>query len=103
MRTCRGAPCGAGRGRSLAGGLSPRQCPRSVFKQAIERGNLLIAEMTAKELGRLTLADALDLLVLEIEKEPGNQPLDDALAGATTRPVRQPTRPRTSRADSSWS
>jgi hypothetical protein len=44
--------------------------PRSVFKRAIERGNLLIAEMTARELGRLTLADALDLLVLVIEKDP---------------------------------
>jgi hypothetical protein len=41
-----------------------------VFKRAIERGNLLIAEMTARELGRLALADALDLLVLVVEKEP---------------------------------
>jgi hypothetical protein len=41
-----------------------------VFKRAIERGNLLIAEMTARELGRLTLADALDLLALVIEKDP---------------------------------
>jgi hypothetical protein len=41
-----------------------------VFKRAIERGNLLIAEMTARELGRLTLADALDLLGLVVEKDP---------------------------------
>jgi hypothetical protein len=36
----------------------------------VANGNLLIAEMTAREHGRLTLADALDLLVMVVEKDP---------------------------------
>jgi hypothetical protein len=44
--------------------------PRTIFRRAVANGNLLIAEMTARELGRLTLADALDLFVLVIEKDP---------------------------------
>jgi hypothetical protein len=53
--------------------MTAQGSPRSVFKRAIERGNLLIAEMTARELGRLTLADALELLVLVVEKDPGRR------------------------------
>jgi hypothetical protein len=44
--------------------------PRAIFKRAIERGNVVLAEMTARELGRLTLEEALSLLVLYAEKEP---------------------------------
>ena len=46
--------------------------PRAIFKQAIERGNLLIAEMAAREAGNLTLAEALELVCLyaEAEAEP---------------------------------
>jgi hypothetical protein len=36
----------------------------SDFKRAIERGNLLVAEATARELGRLTLEEALRLVLL---------------------------------------
>ncbi len=43
---------------------------RSIFKRAVENGNLLVAEMTARELGRLTLGEALRLLLLYAEKEP---------------------------------
>jgi hypothetical protein len=46
---------------------------RSVFKRAIERGNLPIAEMTAREMGHIWLADALSLTVLAIEKAPGKR------------------------------
>ena len=38
--------------------------PRALFKRAIERGNLVVADATARELGQLSLADALDLLAL---------------------------------------
>jgi hypothetical protein len=44
--------------------------PRSIFQRAVERGNLVTAEATARELGRLTLEEALRLLFLHAEKEP---------------------------------
>jgi hypothetical protein len=34
--------------------------PRATFHRAIDRGNLLVAEMTAREIGRITLAEALE-------------------------------------------
>jgi len=43
--------------------------PRAIFKRAID-GNLLVAEMTARELGRMTLAEALDLVCLVAAKDP---------------------------------
>jgi hypothetical protein len=46
---------------------------RSIFKRAIENGNVLVAEMTARELGRITLEEALDLTVLVVEKDPGRR------------------------------
>jgi hypothetical protein len=33
--------------------------PRVIFKRAIERGNVVIAEATARELGRISLEEAL--------------------------------------------
>ena len=35
--------------------------PRAIFKRAIERGNVALAEATARELGRLSLDEALAL------------------------------------------
>jgi hypothetical protein len=35
-----------------------------VFRKALERGNVVVAEITARELGRITLADALELTAL---------------------------------------
>jgi hypothetical protein len=40
------------------------------FQRAIQRGQLFHAELAARELGRLTLADALDLLVLIAKDDP---------------------------------
>jgi hypothetical protein len=37
--------------------------PRVIFKRAVERGNVVIAEATARELG-LTLEEALQLVLL---------------------------------------
>ncbi len=44
--------------------------PRAIFKRAIEQGNLLAAEATAREIGQLTLDEALQLVFLYAEKEP---------------------------------
>jgi hypothetical protein len=44
--------------------------PRAIFKRAVERGNLVVAEATARELGRLTLDEALRLLFLYAEYDP---------------------------------
>jgi hypothetical protein len=44
--------------------------PRAIFKRAVERGNIVGAEATARELGKLSLEEALGLLFLYAEKEP---------------------------------
>jgi hypothetical protein len=44
--------------------------PRAIFSRAIERGNLVAAEASAREVGNLTLGEALRLLFLYAEKEP---------------------------------
>ena len=43
--------------------------PTAIFRKAIERGNLVVAEVTALELGRLDLADALELTALTALKD----------------------------------
>jgi hypothetical protein len=40
----------------------------------LRAGNLLVAEATARELPRLSLADALDLTLLIAEKDPRRHP-----------------------------
>jgi hypothetical protein len=49
--------------------MTSQGSPRGRFQRAIQRGSLFQAELTARELGALTLADALALTVL-IGKEP---------------------------------
>jgi len=44
--------------------------PRRIFATAIERGNVVMAEATARELGRISLEEALALTALVAEKEP---------------------------------
>ena len=44
--------------------------PRAIFNRAVERGNLVVAEATARELGKLSLEEGLGLLFLYAEKEP---------------------------------
>ena len=43
--------------------------PRRVFATAIERGNIVMAEATARELGRISLEEALVLTALVAEKD----------------------------------
>jgi hypothetical protein len=47
---------------------------RTVFRRALERGNLLVAEATAKEIGRLSLAEALELTLLIAREDPPRHP-----------------------------
>jgi hypothetical protein len=44
--------------------------PRAIFQRAIERGNLPVAEVTAREMGKVTLAEALELVALIAFKDP---------------------------------
>jgi hypothetical protein len=44
--------------------------PRAVFKRAIERQNLVVAEITAREMGRVSLEEALWLTALVALKDP---------------------------------
>jgi hypothetical protein len=45
-----------------------------IFKRAIEKESLVIAEATAREVGRLTLLEALELTALIARKEPHRPP-----------------------------
>jgi hypothetical protein len=47
--------------------------PRAIFARAIERGNVVIAEMAAREVGSLTLGEALALTALVVQKDPGRR------------------------------
>jgi hypothetical protein len=49
--------------------LTAQGHPRAIFKRAIERGNLLVAEATAREIG-LSLEEALQLVLLYAAYEP---------------------------------
>jgi hypothetical protein len=41
-----------------------------VFRRAIDRGNVVVAEITARELGRLDLGEALELAALIAKHDP---------------------------------
>ena len=43
--------------------------PYAIFRRAIEKKNLLVAETTARELGTIGLSDAFDLVCLVAEKD----------------------------------
>ena len=47
--------------------------PRAIFKRAIEHGNETVAEVTARELGRITLDESLALTALVAQKDPGRR------------------------------
>ena len=44
--------------------------PRATYQRAIERGNLVVAELTLRELGRPTLDDFLELTILIAHRDP---------------------------------
>ena len=50
--------------------LGEHQHPLRILKHALERGNLVVAEITARELGGLDLVDALELTALIALRDP---------------------------------
>jgi hypothetical protein len=48
--------------------LTAQGHPRRIFAIAIERGNIVMAEATARELGRISLEEALELAAYEPAK-----------------------------------
>src|SRR5205823_6582841 len=44
--------------------------PRTIYRRAIEHGNLMLAEVTAREVGHFTLGEALELTALVAHKAP---------------------------------
>jgi hypothetical protein len=51
--------------------LTAQGHPRAIFNRAIERGNLLVAEATTRELGgRISLEEALRLVFLYADQDP---------------------------------
>jgi hypothetical protein len=57
--------------RPQGGGTSTSQGhPRSIFRRALEHDNLVVAEVTAREIGRVTIAEALELTALVARKQP---------------------------------
>jgi hypothetical protein len=64
--------CRLGPGR---GGASTSQGrPYTIFRRALERKNLLVAQATAKELPPLNFTDALELTILIARKDPRRHP-----------------------------
>jgi len=51
-------------------GITAQGHPRAIFHRAIERGNLAVAEVTAREMGKVSLAEALELVALIAFKDP---------------------------------
>jgi hypothetical protein len=50
--------------------LTAQGHPRAIFNRAIQRQNLVVAEITAREIGSVSLAEALDLVCLVADKAP---------------------------------
>jgi hypothetical protein len=48
----------------------PRGHPRTIFLRALEHDNLVLAEVTAREIGRVTIAEALELTALVAREQP---------------------------------
>ena len=65
-----GSFLGISRPAPPGGPLTAQGHPRRIFATAIERGNIAVAEATARELGRIKLDEALALTALAAEKEP---------------------------------
>ena len=57
--------------------------PRRIFATAIERGNIVMAEATAREFGMISLEEALGLTALVAEKEPERRSRFGGFAGCS--------------------
>jgi len=60
--------------RPRKGTLTAAGHPRSIFKRACERGNLVVAEATLRELGRPTLGELLELTILIASRDARRHP-----------------------------
>jgi hypothetical protein len=57
--------------RPRGGGASTSQGhPRTIFRRALEHDNLVLAEVTAREIGRVTIAEALEFTALVARTQP---------------------------------
>jgi hypothetical protein len=57
--------------RPRGGGASTSQGhPRTIFERALEHDKLVLADVTAREIGRVTIAEALELTALVARKQP---------------------------------
>jgi hypothetical protein len=77
---CHRTPCISG-SRNTCAARSPNAVaitsqgrPRTVFARALQNGNLYVAEALARELGRISLAEALELTILIARKDPPRYP-----------------------------
>jgi hypothetical protein len=69
-----GVDCRRRPGPGEGGNLTSQGHPRTVFRRALAHENLLVAEATAKEIGRIGLDEALELTLLIARKEPHRHP-----------------------------
>jgi hypothetical protein len=70
-----------------------------IFGRAIERGNLVIAETTAREIGNISLVEALELTALIARKDPrrhGRAATHWRASTSSTPPAPVSTMPRSS-------
>jgi hypothetical protein len=51
--------------------LTSQGSPRTILRRALQHGNAVVAEATARELPRLDLLEALELTALIARREPG--------------------------------
>jgi hypothetical protein len=54
--------------------VTARGHPCSIFRRAVEPGNLILAEGMARELGQVTLDEALELVALVAQEDPRRHP-----------------------------
>jgi hypothetical protein len=50
--------------------MTSQGSPYAIFRRAIESGNVMIAEVEARQIQRMTLSDALDLTALVALRDP---------------------------------
>ena len=54
--------------------MTPQGSPHTTFQRALKQGSLVIAEMTAREIGWISLKDALELTILVAQQDSPRYP-----------------------------
>jgi hypothetical protein len=65
--------------------LTSQGHPRTVFRRPLERGNLVAAELSAREVGDFDLREALELAALSALDDPRARRLPRSPAGCKQR------------------